>query len=93
MPNIKALSKDTADQTIALRRQLHCFPETGFNEIETARQVTEALDGLGIPTRRIDKTGVVGILKGNQAGPTIGLRADMDALEIEENTGFFLCQS
>jgi len=87
MSNIKKLSKATAEQTIALRRHLHRCPETGFNEIETANQVTKILDELGIPTRRVAVTGVVGVIKGSHDGPTIGLRADMDALEIEEDTG------
>lgn len=72
---------------IALRRDFHRHPELGFEEHRTAGVVAKYLQALGITTRRITKTGVVGILEGAHPGPVLMLRADMDALPIrEENT-------
>ena len=75
---------------IADRRHLHEHPELGFQEVETARFVAERLRSLGVDDIRtgIAKTGVTGLIRGTapQAGPakTVLLRADMDALPIEE---------
>ncbi|MCA0207246.1 MAG: M20 family metallopeptidase [Proteobacteria bacterium] len=75
-----------ADLT-AIRRDLHEHPELGFQEIRTAGIVAAELERLGIEvTTGIGKTGVVGVLKGSRPGRTIGLRADMDALPIHEQT-------
>lgn len=67
------------------RRHLHQYPELGNREIKTAKFVEEHLRRLGLEVRTgIAKTGVVGILKGGQPGPVIGLRADMDGLPVTE---------
>lgn len=72
-------------QVIKWRRYLHEHPELSNREFETAKMVAEHMRGLGFEVRTgIAKTGVIGILKGNQPGPTIGLRADMDALPVKE---------
>jgi amidohydrolase len=77
-----------APELIALRRELHQHPELAFEEHETARAVTGYLQGLGItPQTGIAKTGVVGVIEGVGPGPTVGVRADMDALPIEEQSG------
>jgi amidohydrolase len=69
---------------VGIRRQLHQHPELGFNEFKTAGLVEEQLRELEIPTERIAVTGVIGTLaKG--PGPTIVLRADMDALPVLED--------
>ena len=66
------------------RRTIHRQPELSFNEFETARLVTSVLHDLGIEAKTgVAKTGVVGQIIGN-AGSTVGLRADMDALPIQE---------
>lgn len=71
------------DQLIATRRDLHQHPELYFQEIRTARKITEHLDGLGIEyTTGVAKTGVVAHL--GEGAPVIALRADMDALPIQE---------
>ncbi|WP_082171759.1 M20 aminoacylase family protein [Methylobacterium indicum] len=73
----------------ALRRRIHAHPELGFEEVKTAALVAEKLRAWGLEvTEGIGKTGVVGTLRGNRAGMrAIGLRADMDALPIHEETG------
>ena len=72
-------------QVVATRRDLHRHPEQGFEEVRTAGIVAERLRALGLDVHTgIGKTGVVGVLRGARPGKTIMLRADMDALPIEE---------
>ena len=72
---------------VAVRRDLHAHPEIAFEEQRTSGLVADRLrrSGIGLD-RGLAKTGVVGTLKKGD-GPVIGLRADMDALELEESTG------
>lgn len=73
------------EQLIAWRRDLHRHPELAFEEVRTAGIVSEVLNDLGLEVQNgVGKTGVVGILEGNQGGPTVLVRADMDALPINE---------
>ena len=73
----------------AVRRDLHAHPELAFQEMRTADVVARMLDGWGIPTHRgLGGTGVVGILKNGSSPRAIGLRADMDALPIQETNRF-----
>ena len=73
------------DTIINTRRDFHKHPELSFKEFRTSKIVAEKLNNFGIETKKnIGKTGVVGILKGEKNGPTIALRADMDALPIQE---------
>ncbi|VVD84359.1 amidohydrolase [Pandoraea cepalis] len=72
-----------------LRRDLHTFPELSFEEIRTSDVVAQYLERLGIEVHRgLAKTGVVGILRRGTTGRMVGLRADMDALPIEELNTF-----
>ena len=72
-------------QVVEWRRHLHKYPELSNREVKTAKYVEDHLRKLGIEVRTgIAKTGVVGILKGSQPGPVIGLRADMDGLPVAE---------
>ena len=73
------------DELIALRRDFHRHPELGFSEYRTAEKVRDYLEGLGLKVEKLAKTGVVGTLEVG-SGPTIALRADMDALPITEKT-------
>lgn len=77
-----------ADEIVRLRRDFHTHPELGFQEFRTARVVADTLREIGLDDIRegIGRTGVVAQI-GSGDGPTIGLRADMDALPIEENSG------
>jgi amidohydrolase len=69
------------------RHIIHRYPELSFTEVQTARLVTSVLHELGIEAETgVAKTGVVGHIEGG-SGPTIGLRADMDALSIQEENG------
>jgi amidohydrolase len=71
-----------------IRRDLHRHPELGFQEVRTAGIVAQELRHWGFEvTGGIAKTGVVGVLEGDQAGPVVLLRFDMDALPIQEETG------
>jgi len=72
-------------KVVEWRRHVHQYPELGNGEVKTARFVEEHLRKLGMEVRTgVAKTGVVGILKGSQPGPVIGLRADMDGLPVTE---------
>ena len=77
-----------APHLIAIRRDLHAHPELAFQEVRTAGIVAAELLRLGIPHRvGVGGTGVVGTITGARPGPTLILRADMDALPILEQTG------
>lgn len=81
---------DMQEEIAGWRRHLHQNPELNFDVFETAAFVTEKLKAFGCDevVTGLGRTGVVGIIKGNRgAGPTVGLRADMDALPITEITG------
>ena len=72
-------------QVVEWRRHLHQFPELSNREFKTAKFVEGNLRKFGLEVKTgIAKTGVIGILKGGLPGPTIGLRADMDALPVKE---------
>jgi amidohydrolase len=76
------------DELVALRRDLHAHPELGFQERRTARLVAEHLRAAGLVVQEgLAGTGVLGRLNGAQAGRTVWLRFDMDALPVTEETG------
>ncbi|EUC00071.1 amidohydrolase [Rhizobium sp. CF080] len=80
-------SNDMAD-VVATRRYLHQYPELGLSEFNTSDFVARQLADLGYEvTRGLGQTGVVATLKNGSSGRSIGIRADMDALPIEEETG------
>ena len=73
---------------VAIRRDIHAVPELAFQETRTAGIVAAELARLGIPHRTgIGVTGVVGEIVGGRPGPTLAIRADMDALPIHEEAG------
>jgi amidohydrolase len=73
------------DELITRRRDFHRHPELAFEEFRTAGIVAEELSKLGLEVQTgIGKTGVVGLLEGDEDGPTILVRADMDALPVSE---------
>ena len=76
-------------QLVAIRRDIHAHPELCFQENRTADLVAAKLTEWGIPIHRgLGQTGVVGIIKGGDSGRAIGLRADMDALPLQEFNTF-----
>ena len=78
-------SAEILAEVVAVRRDLHQHPELGFEEERTAALVAQTLRALGLEVHTgIGRTGVVGVLHGARPGKTIMLRADMDALPIEE---------
>lgn len=89
MPVIAAIA-ERSDELSAIRHDLHAHPEIGFEEHRTAALVATKLEEWGIDTYcGIGRTGVVGILKGSrEGGSSVGLRADMDALPMDEATNF-----
>ncbi len=77
-----------AEAFTALRREIHRFPELAFDEHRTAEAVASRLQAWGYEvTRGLGGTGVVGSLRRGSSGRALGLRADMDALPIQEETG------
>lgn len=79
---------ELTEELIAFRREMHAYPELSLEEKETARRVAERIERLGIPyTKNVGGHGIVAELRSEKDGPTIALRADMDALPIEEETG------
>ncbi|HEY4440472.1 MAG TPA: M20 family metallopeptidase [Candidatus Elarobacter sp.] len=81
------LAADAAERATAVRREIHRHPELGFEEHNTQSIVERELDAIGVEHRRIAGTGVVGIVRGALPGHVSGLRADMDALPILEDSG------
>lgn len=81
-----AKNADKIEQkVIAWRHDIHQHPELGNREFRTAELIIKHLQSLGIEVKtKVGITGVVGILKGDKPGPVIALRADMDALPVEE---------
>ena len=76
---------DLIEPLIAFRRDIHAHPEVGFCEHRTAGRIAEQLRALGLEVHEgIGRTGVVGVLRNGTSGRSIGLRADMDALPIQE---------
>ncbi|GAC1503537.1 MAG: M20 family metallopeptidase [Vulcanimicrobiaceae bacterium] len=82
-----SLPPETIQRVTELRREIHRFPELGFQEHKTAALIERELDTLGIEHRRVTETGVVAIVRGSHPGRVVGLRADMDGLPIPEQSG------
>lgn len=79
---------DLNEHLISIRRHLHQYPELSTKEFETTKFIQKRLSEIGINLRKTGlKTGVFAQLQGENSGPTIALRADIDALPIEEQTG------
>ena len=88
MPIINRIA-DYFDEMQEWRHHMHTHPELGFNCFETAKFVKSKLEEFGVDEihTEIAKTGIVAMIRGKSTGKTIGLRADMDALPLEEATG------
>ena len=82
------VEENFGDKIVALRRDIHREPELGFDTEKTAAKVLAALDGLPLDLETgVAQNGIVATLEGEGGGPTVALRADMDALPIQEETG------
>ena len=84
MTGISQRIEELYDELVSLRRDFHMYPELGFAEERTAGIVEQYLRDLGLAPQRLTKTGVVALIEGSQPGPVLLLRADMDALPVEE---------
>ena len=88
MFDIHQLVADQKDLIIQLRRDLHRIPETAYTEKKTSAYIANYLNNLKLEVKtEIARYGVVGLMKTGRPGPTLMIRADMDALPLKENTG------
>ena len=85
LARMKELANAQHAELVNIRRHLHENPELGFEEVATAQYIADYLAGLGLEvTSQVAKTGVVAQLRGARPGKTVAIRADMDALPIQE---------
>ena len=84
------LPQNFVDDLVAIRRDIHANPELAYEEVRTSKLVAEKLRSYGVDEVHtgIAKTGLVGVIRGKRSGGTIGLRADMDALPMQEKNSF-----
>lgn len=82
------ISNGTYEYAVKMRRQIHQYPEIGFDLDRTLALVRSELDAMGVPyTEKYGKSSIVATINPDCEGFSIGIRADMDALPIQENTG------
>lgn len=72
------------DETIKIRRDIHKNPELGFQEFSTSDLIFNSMQEMGYEVSRVAKTGVVGLIRGNDQSKTIAVRADIDCLPLQE---------
>jgi amidohydrolase len=88
MVNIKKLVQEHEERIVGIRRELHQIPEPAYMEKKTSATVAERLKEAGLEVRTgIARYGVSGLLRTGRPGPTLMIRADMDALPVAEQTG------
>ncbi len=86
--SVDAAVQRVTPQVVDWRRDFHQHPELGFAETRSAAVIADHLRSLGLEVRTgVGKTGVVGVLHGARPGRVVALRADMDALPVQEATG------
>ena len=78
--------KKVIPEVVKIRRHIHMYPEISEQEYETSKYIKKCLEEIGLEAKIIGDTGVVSMLMNNPEYPTVGLRAEMDALPIEEET-------
>src|SRR5882672_6317559 len=85
LETVKRKSQEFAGEVVAIRRNLHANPELSYKEFNTAKLVTEQLKSFGLQPQSVASTGVVAIVEGKSPSrKLIALRADLDALPIQE---------
>jgi amidohydrolase len=85
---LRAMVAQVVPEVVEIRRDIHTHPELAYQEKRTAKLVADWLVRLGMEVREgVAGTGVVGLLRGAEEGETVALRADMDALPLQEETG------
>lgn len=84
--NILEEVKKIEPYIIEMRRHFHEYPELSWNEFKTQEKICEELEKMNIPYKKVCNTGVIGIIQGKKEKPVLAIRADIDALPIEENT-------
>jgi len=90
--HIRARAEVIFPEVQNLRREIHAFPELAFEEFKTSELVQRELHNMGIPyVSGIAKTGVIAMIEGTSPGPVLALRADMDALPIQEDNQQVYC--
>ncbi|MFL0249591.1 M20 family metallopeptidase [Clostridium neuense] len=80
-------AEEIKEWIIDIRRDFHMHPEPSYEEFRTSNAIADKLQELGIEVKRVGKTGVLGTIVGKEPGKVIALRADIDALSVEEKTG------
>ncbi|MGL5759972.1 MAG: amidohydrolase, partial [Cetobacterium sp.] len=88
---IKKLVEQNKNYIINMRREFHKYPEPSFQEFRTSKRIQEELTKMEIPFKVIAGTGIVGFINKGKKGKKIILRADMDALQVQECTGVEYC--
>ena len=84
-PRVQSRAQSLQPKLVGIRRVLHRQPELSNREFRTSKLVTEFLKSLGLQVQTpVAHTGVVAVLNGEQEGPTVGVRVDMDALPMQE---------
>ncbi len=83
--NYLALAEENKELLIEMRRFLHVHPETSGNEIQTLAFIRSRLEQFGIPYEEVEQGGIIGILDGGIPGKTLLIRADCDALPMDES--------
>ncbi|MBP0625080.1 M20 metallopeptidase family protein [Cupriavidus consociatus] len=91
--NLKEIADAELDYMTAIRRKIHRSPELSFQEQRTADLVAAELDAINVPYLRVGTHGILGILEGSRADRAVVLRADMDALPIQETNSHLAYES
>lgn len=85
---VRRMSYDLKPELVDIRRKFHMNPELGEKEFETRNSIESYLRSMEIPFQRLAGTAVVGLIEGKKGGVTVAMRADMDALPINEENAF-----
>src|SRR5690625_4895078 len=86
MVDVMQLATQLEEEMIAIRRDLHMYPETSMEEERTIQVVTDYLTKLGIDFEIVPHGGIIGYIRGKSGGKTVVLRADLDALPMQESS-------